>query len=211
MKHTRKNQQNRNYWLLSSALAGATTLLLTGCGTLVLEEPDPRLFYVAGEVDTEDHRELVELLLYLIEAEASSQDILRVDFLEGEGIVNVLSAPPKQEAIYAVIEGMEASANEDTALSSSLYSLSYLTEQNPDLPIHAVLVTDGTTDETVIASMTGASEKLSAHDNLSLIVVGVSAQTRTVFSNSFSPIPSTVTFAGSIEELNAKFQSIGGH
>lgn len=210
MKHIQKNQRKR-YWLLSSALAGSVTLFLTGCGTLVLEKPDPRLFYVAGEVDTEEHRELVELLLYLIEAEASSHDLLRVDFFEGGGIVNVLSAPPKKEAIYAVIEGMEVSANQDTSLPSSLYSLGYLTEQNPDRPIHAVLITDGTTDETVIASMNGASEKLSVHDNLSLIVVGVSAQTRTVFSNSFSPIPSTVTFAGSIEELNAKFQSIGGN
>lgn len=185
-------------------------LWLSGCSAVMVMQ-EPQIFYLAGEVGILEQQELVELVITEIEDVSSgAEDWLRVDYLVEERVMNVYSSPPERRALWALIEDIPTLKSEDEALVSALYSLADLAAQNPDTGIQAVLVTDGSTDEDVIASLASVSKELAQYEKLFVSVVGVDPEHRPEFARAFSPMPAQITFSGSPEELATKFRSIGG-
>ena len=191
----------------STILAGCTEFQ-QALDSATTQQP-PVQYYLAAEVDTDNHKAITEQAIYQLEEISFPGDRVRVDYFVKQGVQNVYSSGADKHSLWGLIEGMPTLSNDDDAIRSAIFATGDLARKNPDTLVYAIIVTDGSSDNELITSLASASEGLSDLSNIHLAVIGISPQHRVQFSKGFISISDRIQFAGTDEEISSLFRTLG--
>jgi hypothetical protein len=188
-------------------------LLLTGCLRSASRE-EQTLFYLALNSSTPELKEISKTALEQVSEKTQDGDRLVIDIAESDRVSNIVSAEATEEIVAHAIETIEQEKQAGTetiplAMQRTLNLLNDL--PNDQGKVIAIIVTSGSADKEVVASVLKQTETLSdlSRSSLQVIVAGVSPAVRIQFSGAFAPIREKTQFASSIDEFVIQFTKEG--